>query len=168
MHDAYGSTSLRSYWNGGKAAAALIANLIRKYTPAATRVMEWGCGSARSLRHLPGLLPQGVAYCGSDYNPEAVAWCKANINEVSFVQNDLSPPLPLESNSFDVVYAISVLTHLSIAQQHAWLKELRRVLRPGGCLILTTHGEQSAKVLLPMSTRNSKLMECLYVAASRR
>jgi ubiquinone/menaquinone biosynthesis C-methylase UbiE len=68
---------------------------------------------------------------------------------VSFVHNDLAPPLPLESNSFDVVYAVSVLTHLSVAQQHAWLKELRRMLRPDGSLILTTHGEQSAKVLLP-------------------
>lgn len=149
MHDAYGSTFLRSYWNSGKAAAALIADLIRKHTPAATRVMEWGCGSARSLRHLPGLLPQGVDYFGSDYNPEAVAWCKTNINGVSFIQNDLSPPLPLEIDSFDVIYAVSVLTHLSVTQQRAWLKELRRVLRFDGCLILTTNGEQSAKLLLP-------------------
>jgi SAM-dependent methyltransferase len=149
MHDAYGQTSLRSYWNTGKLAAEFLADLIRKHAPEATRVMEWGCGSARTLRHLPGLLPQGVEYFGSDYNPETVAWCRANINGVSFIQNDLSPPLPLESSSIDVIYAISVLTHLSVAQQHAWLKELRRVLRPGGCLILTTNGEQSAKVLLP-------------------
>ena len=149
MHDAYGSTSYRAYWDNGGATAALIANLIRRHNPTAKRIMEWGCGSARSLRHLPGLLPPGSEFFGSDYNHEAIAWCTAKIEGISFIRNDLSPPLPMESASLDVIYAVSVLTHLSVAQQHAWLAELRRVLRPGGSLILTTHGERSAKVLLP-------------------
>ncbi len=38
------------------------------------------------------------------------------------------------------MYALSVFTHLTDELQLAWRDELRRVLRPGGRLILTTHG----------------------------
>ena len=59
-------------------------------------------------------------------------------------------PTPLCGRLFlDAIYAVSVLTHLSAAQQDAWINELRRVLHPSGCLILTTNGEQSATILLP-------------------
>ena len=38
------------------------------------------------------------------------------------------------------MYALSVFTHLTEELQRAWRDELRRVLRPGGRLLLTTHG----------------------------
>jgi SAM-dependent methyltransferase len=50
------------------------------------------------------------------------------------------PPLAFESESFDLVYALSVFTHLTAELQLAWRDELRRVLRPGGFLLVTTHG----------------------------
>jgi len=42
---------------------------------------------------------------------------------------------------FDLVYSISVFTHLPEAMQFAWLDELARVCAPGGILIASTHGE---------------------------
>jgi SAM-dependent methyltransferase len=45
-----------------------------------------------------------------------------------------------EDESFDLVYALSVFTHLTGDLQIAWRDELRRVLRPGGLLLVTTHG----------------------------
>ncbi len=149
MHDAYGSVSFRSYWEEGQAAARLIAGLISQHHPKAQAVLEWGCGSARILRHLPTLMPDGCAFVGIDYNPESIAWCQRSVAGVSFVRNDLSPPAPLEAQSFDAICAVSVLTHLAAAQQNAWIAELRRLLRPQGCLIVTVHGEKSAKLLLP-------------------
>jgi hypothetical protein len=47
----------------------------------------------------------------------------------------------LDACSVDLLYGISVFTHLSEYHRHLWLSEIARVLRPGGCAILTTHGE---------------------------
>ena len=48
----------------------------------------------------------------------------------------------MRDNSVDVVYTISVFTHMSEAFQLEWMAELGRVLVPGGLLIFTTHGEE--------------------------
>jgi SAM-dependent methyltransferase len=149
MYDVQGEVSFRHYWDWGIEAASLLDELIRKYQPGAKRVLEWGCGPARVIRHMPGLLPGGTECFGTDYNRDAISWCQLAIKDVMFVENELSPPLPFAGEYFDVIYALSVLTHLSLKEQRAWVVELCRVLRPSGCLILTTHGIQSASVLLP-------------------
>jgi ubiquinone/menaquinone biosynthesis C-methylase UbiE len=51
------------------------------------------------------------------------------------------PPSELESDSFDLVYAISVFTHLDERMQFAWLGELQRVTKPTGYVLLTVHGK---------------------------
>src|SRR5262249_14848680 len=50
-------------------------------------------------------------------------------------------PLRYRDASFDLVYAFSVFTHLPESLQLAWMGELRRVLRPGGYLLISLHGE---------------------------
>lgn len=42
--------------------------------------------------------------------------------------------------SVDLIYGISVMTHIRESQQEAWLKELERILTPGGVMILTSCG----------------------------
>jgi SAM-dependent methyltransferase len=59
----------------------------------------------------------------------------------NFQVNGLAPPLAYEDAEFSLVYAFSVFTHLTENLQIAWMKELRRVLRPGGHLLISTHGE---------------------------
>lgn len=148
MHDAHRTISLHTYWASGKMDADVIAGLIKKYKADAKSVLEWGCGPVRILRHLPALLPQVTQWWGTDYNATTIRWCQKSVPGVTFAQNGLKPPLPMHEK-FDVIYGISVLTHLSGEQQKAWIQELRRHLNPGGCLILTTHGETSAASLLP-------------------
>jgi SAM-dependent methyltransferase len=103
------------------------------------RILDFGCGSARILRHWRTL--RGPALYGTDYNPELVAWCDANLPFARFSVNTLDGPLSYRSRTFDLVYAFSVFTHLTEAQQRHWIDELGRILRPGGYLYLTTHGE---------------------------
>ena len=152
MHDAHSTISYRFYMESGLGEARMVAGLIAKYHPSAASVLEWGCGPARILRHMPALLPAGTEVYGTDYNKASIAWCSGAIPTATFAPCDLAPPLPFE-RKFDVIYAISVLTHLSVVQQDAWVAELTRALNPGGILIITTHGERCTSVLLPEERR---------------
>jgi len=100
-------------------------------------VLDFGCGCGRVTRWW-GDFDGTVA--GSDVSGPAVEWCSANLPFARFERNALAPPLVFEDESFDLVYALSVFTHLTAELQLAWRDELRRVLRPGGRLLLTTHG----------------------------
>jgi len=100
-------------------------------------VLDFGCGCGRVTRwwrDFPGSL------AGSDLDPQAVVWCRRNLPFARFEVNGLEPPLVFEDGSFDLVYALSVFTHLTADLQLAWRDELRRVLRPTGVLLMTTHG----------------------------
>ena len=141
--DALNHVDWTRYRETGLQHAAMFARIIRDQFPAAgaLSVLEWGCGPGRLIRHLPGLLAdRPLQLCGSDYNPDSIAWCRDNLPGTEFVENALNPPLPLADARFDVVYNFSVFTHLSQAVQLAWAQELLRVLKPGGLLICTTHG----------------------------
>jgi SAM-dependent methyltransferase len=56
------------------------------------------------------------------------------------VTNRLDPPLPYPDERFDLVYALSVFTHLTESQQRSWSAELHRVTRTCGYVLFTTHG----------------------------
>lgn len=102
-------------------------------------VLDFGCGCGRVLRHWARL--RGPRVHGVDYNRELIEWVARNLPFVDVRQNHLRPPLPFSSASFDLVYALSVFTHLDAELGRLWLAELRRVLRPGGRLFFTTQGE---------------------------
>ena len=55
-----------------------------------------------------------------------------------FLQHDARDPLPIDDAVVSYVHSEHVLEHLSIKAARPWLAELRRVLRPGGVLRLTT------------------------------
>ena len=57
--------------------------------------------------------------------------------------NKLSPPLDYENDFFSLVYARSVFTHLSEELQIEWMKEFARIIKKGGYLYFTTHGENT-------------------------
>ena len=50
------------------------------------------------------------------------------------------PPLPFATESFDLVYSISVFSHLDEQLGDAWLAEVARVFVPGGVALLSVHG----------------------------
>ena len=100
-------------------------------------VLDFGCGCGRVTRWWADFHGD---VAGSDVSGPAVEWCRAHLPFARFEQNALAPPLVFEDASFDLVYALSVFTHLTADLQLAWRDELRRVLRPGGLLLVTTHG----------------------------
>ena len=102
-------------------------------------VLDWGCGCSRVMRHWAGLFGS-IAFSGTDIDDVMITWDKANVSGVRFAVNGAQPPLPTDDAEFDLVYGASVFTHLDEPMQQMWLAELQRVLKPGGILLLSTHG----------------------------
>jgi len=111
-------------------------------------ILDFGCGCGRVLRHWKPVI--GPLYYGTDYNPELIAWCQKKLVELAdFKTNKLVPPLDYPDEKFDFIYAISVFTHLTEDLQHAWMQELLRVLKKGGHLLITLHGESRLFQMTP-------------------
>lgn len=149
--DAYAAINWNFYYRSGKTEAAYLVNLINKYYSRASsmKLLEWGCGPARIIRHLPSLLNERAEVFGSDYNPETVNWATRCIPGVTFRKNELLPPLPFDSNTFNFAYAFSVFTHLSEPSFHLWIKEIARVLKEDALFFFTTHSDTLSGHLLP-------------------
>jgi SAM-dependent methyltransferase len=101
-------------------------------------ILDWGCGCGRVLRHW-STLPRGHVF-GCDISPKMVEWCAGHLRFAEVKLNELSPQLPYEDGKFGLVYAFSVMTHLNEELQHAWVRECRRVLEPGGYFLFSTLG----------------------------
>jgi SAM-dependent methyltransferase len=107
------------------------------------RWLDFGSGCGRVARHLIGRAPI-ADYTGVDVDAPQIAWAARHLAG-RFATIPPSPPTALPSGGFDVVFSISVFTHLDEAAQFAWLAELRRLLRPGGLLLATTHAPKIAE-----------------------
>jgi SAM-dependent methyltransferase len=101
------------------------------------------------MRHLWAAEP-GRRVWGSDINAEQTAWCRAHLPFETVDVNGPTPPLPFAESTFGLAYAFSVFTHLPAELQRPWLRELVRVLRPGGYLLLSLHGAALATRLTPL------------------
>jgi SAM-dependent methyltransferase len=102
-------------------------------------MLDFGCGCGRVVRHWKGL-PARVEGC--DVNRRLVRWCRRNLPFAGFAVNGARPPLAYADETFDVVYALSVFTHLPQDLQRPWMAELRRVTAPGGHVVFSVHGER--------------------------
>lgn len=122
-----------------------LAPLLDQYASAAgvpfaqaKRILDFGCGCGRVLRHLPGRTQAELH--GVDYNPGLVRWCARHLPG-RFKRNQLQPPLSFPDDHFDVTYLLSVFTHMRRQTQELWLEELCRVTRPGGVVLISFHDE---------------------------
>jgi len=127
----------------------IVKHLPESWSFAEKRVLDFGCGAGRTLRHFVEDARAGEFH-GCDIDGPSVAWLAENMSPPFHVfRNEETPPLPLDGDSFDLVWAISVFTHIS-DRWAAWLLELHRILREGGVLFATIHSpdrsEEWAKV----------------------
>ena len=120
-------------------------------------VVDWGVGCGRVMRQFwedaPAQAPM-PRLIGLDIDPVNVDWCRAHLAKFASFDLLALDGFALPTGSVDLLYGISVMTHLSEHHQHLWLAEIRRILRPGGIAILTVHGEgvnysQIESILLP-------------------
>jgi SAM-dependent methyltransferase len=139
----HGTLDRASYLAVGK----LIAQNIQDLCETAGRdfssfndILDFGCGCGRVVQNLRGQ-PGSYALYATDIDPDLVDWGRSNLQDIQWSVNGHRPPLPFNDDAFDLIYGISVFTHLDEDFQDVWLRELRRVARPGATVILTVHGE---------------------------
>jgi SAM-dependent methyltransferase len=127
---------------GGLYEADLVADALASVGVDIARIragLDFGCSSGRVVRVLASAFPD-VAWHGCDPNEPAIAWARETLPGIRFFRSPDRPPLELPDSSLDLVYAISIWSHFEPTLGLAWLEETRRVLRPGGHLVMTTHG----------------------------
>jgi SAM-dependent methyltransferase len=137
-----GAPGAREFAAGGQETAAALADAL----PAAGRsiadvraVLDFGCGSGRVLPSI-ARLAANARCCGCDVDPAAITWAARHLRDLEWVLSGAEPPLPFATERFDLVYSISVFSHLDEPLQDRWLAELARVLVPGGVALLSVHG----------------------------
>jgi len=108
----------------------------------ASSILDFGCGTGRLTVHMAALAPQ-ARITGCDVVAEQMARARARVPRGRFVVNRWCPPLEFEDAAFDLIFSYSVFTHLSEANHRDWLKELTRVLRPGGVMAHSIHSPAS-------------------------
>jgi SAM-dependent methyltransferase len=145
-----GITSAETFLTTGKAGAQSLRELFAEAgldLDEADAVLDFGVGCGRIARWWPA--GARTEWHGTDINPKLVGWCAASLPHLRASVNPLEPPTTYRDGRFDAIYAISVFTHWPEPLQHAWMRELTRMLRPGGRLLFTTHGDVPAhRVLL--------------------
>jgi len=86
------------------------------------------------------VLARGARVTGTDFVESALEMCRRKAPAGSFVFADLTKPLPFGDDSFDQVICCSVLHLLDDASQALSVSEFRRVVKPGGRVVVTVFG----------------------------
>jgi SAM-dependent methyltransferase len=134
---------------GGFSAADLVADTLEAVgqpLSGTSRALDFGGSSGRVVRVLQAAFP-AIEWHSCDPNEDAIAWAREHLPGTAFHVSPDQPPLGFPDAHFDLVYAVSVWSHLSEAAAARWLDEMRRVIRPGGALLLTLHSWESTRHL---------------------
>ena len=132
--------------------ATLVMTYVGKYKPIfeSGSILDWGCGCGRVITQLMKFVsPERLHGC--DIDSAAIEWDKQHLHGPSFIRVDPYPPTNYPDRSFDVIYGISVMTHLDEKTQMLWLRELERIARPGAILALSVMGEKLRAAGMPAS-----------------
>lgn len=106
--------------------------------PACERVvLDFGAGVGRTLQYSHKEFRHMHA---TDVDATAIAYLKRAFPGVTVSVNDYTPPLEYPAGFFDAIYSVSLWTHLPLRDQFVWLKEMYRVVKVGGIVLITTHG----------------------------
>lgn len=165
-----GMTSEMEFARSGARIYACLTHVLRKHGHSwgdFSRILDFACGCGRVSR----LLLKHAHQCeivGSDINGEHISWLDNTLGFGKFFKNGSIPPTPFESEHFDLVFCVSLFSHLNEPAQMLWLEEVRRITKKNGTVVLTTHGQRALDVLsVRPDTRSSIGLSELQLSEAR-
>lgn len=108
------------------------------------RVVDVGCGTGKAAVVAAGIVLPGGGVFGVDASAEMIAMSRKRASEANAeveFRRAAMEDLPFPDDHFDVVLSCQALHHVPRDAKFRALSEMRRVLRPGGRLLLLDHGE---------------------------
>jgi ubiquinone/menaquinone biosynthesis C-methylase UbiE len=124
---------------------------LRDQVRAGDRALDLGSGAGDFTA---ALVQAGAAAVGVDVAQAALERARARHPTLDFRLVPIDGPLPFEDNSFELVWASEVIEHVADTAQ--WLSEVRRVLAPGGRLLVTTPSHGRLRVAISGVARFSE------------
>jgi ubiquinone/menaquinone biosynthesis C-methylase UbiE len=103
-------------------------------------LLDFGCGVGETIRELRTVFP-ATSITGCDASTQSIAIAREQVGEDARLRFAASPDqwLPFDDEQFDAIVASCVLHHIGHAAHGHWIGELRRVLRPGGAVLVFEH-----------------------------
>ncbi len=137
-----GSTKFLAYVMYGTTAASMLNAAAITYFGKSLNdfnsICDWGCGCGRLIQAIRRIAPS-ASLSGIDIDVDNIDWCSRNIDYAKFTHVPLLPPTPFPDAHFDLLYGISVFTHLTREAFEFWRDELHRLVRPGGAVLVTVN-----------------------------
>ena len=121
---------------------------LRKNIPKGAKVLDIGCGDGRSLRSIEHIAKE---ITGIDHDDKAIELAKENFrnNPIAKFLKAEANKLPFQKNSFDSVICIGTFTNFGPIKDEA-LKEMKRVVKEKGDIILLAYSEKALKERLQL------------------
>jgi SAM-dependent methyltransferase len=94
------------------------------------RILDAGCGTGALMK----VLEEGSMAVGIDISEQALYYCR--LRGVRYLVEGSTAMIPFKDSQFDVVFSIDVLYHQRVEDDVVALRELRRVLKEGGALVM--------------------------------
>ena len=107
------------------------------------RLLEFASGHGRFTRHLVKALG-AERVTVSDVVPDAVDFARATFG-VEGLLSSVTPEALAWEQPYDVVFVLSLFSHLPERTWARWLARLYRAVKPGGLLVFSTHGAEAAQ-----------------------
>jgi SAM-dependent methyltransferase len=120
----------------------IVKRVDRELSLKGKRVLDFGCGRGDLLAHV---FARGVAASGFEVSEESATTTRARFAGEPLFEGVATSPAALKDASYDVVLLVEVIEHLLDDQIEPVLAEVRRVLAPGGRVVVTCpNGEKLA------------------------
>jgi ubiquinone/menaquinone biosynthesis C-methylase UbiE len=116
-----------------------VVNEARTRGIVAKNILDFGSGIGNSLPYFAELFPHSSITC-SDVSAKGIAISRARFPGISPVYVQIGgKELPFGDGSFDLVFSACVFHHIVASEHVLWLRELKRVTRKNGMLVIFEH-----------------------------